>query len=124
MSPICPPSEFSQDFIEKMHARMATSYHKYGLVREAYPTKISAIESLRQRLQRYEETGNTEWLIDAANFAMIEYMLPSHKNAHFRATDSPESPGRAAYDTNLEGTQASNRDLSDEEWCELKKLRK
>lgn len=28
-----------------------------------------------------------------ANFAMIEYMHPSHPQAHFRATGSDESPG-------------------------------
>jgi hypothetical protein len=121
---IPPASEFSEDFVAKMRARMATSYFKYGPVRDAYPHKVSALESLRQRLTRYEETGNTEWLVDAGNFAMIEFMLPSHPNAHFRATDSGESPGRAAYDTNLEGTQAANRDLSDEEWKALGKPRK
>jgi hypothetical protein len=112
----CPPSEFSESFVEKMKARMAMSFHKYGPIRDAYPHKVSALESLRKRLERYEETGNTEWLVDAANFAMIEFMLPSHRSAHFRPTDSSESPGRAAYDTQLDGTDAANRDLTDAEW--------
>lgn len=73
---------------------MTVSFHKYGPIKEAYPHKISALKSLQERLKKYEETGNTEWLIDAANFAMIEYMLPSHPQAHFRGTDSGESPGR------------------------------
>jgi hypothetical protein len=119
MSDACPASEFSEDFVEKMRARMAMAFYKYGPIKDAYPHKVSALESLRQRLQRYEETGNTEWLVDAANFAMIEFMLPSHKNAHFRATDSRESPGRAAFDTGFEGTAGSNRDLTDREWREL-----
>ena len=97
MGSIIPESEFSQEFIDGMKARMAVSYHKYGAVKDAYPHKVSAMKSLYDRLRRYEETGNTEWLIDAANFAMIEYMLPAHENAHFRATDSNESPGRRGH---------------------------
>jgi hypothetical protein len=54
---------------------------------------VDAIASLKKRLKKYEETGNTEWLVDIANFAMIEYMYPQHEQAHFRATDSHESPG-------------------------------
>lgn len=119
--PVCPADEFSTDFTDKMKARMAMSFYKYGPVRDAYPAKVSALESLRARLEKYEETGNTEWLVDAANFAMIEFMCPSHKKAHFRATDSKESPGRAAFDTNFEGTQKANNELSDVEWKELRK---
>lgn len=116
----CPASEFSEEFVERMRARMGMAYYKYGPIRDAYPHKVSALQSLRKRLDRYEETGNTEWLVDAANFAMIEYMLPAHKNAHFRATDATESPGRAAYDTGFEGTQTPNADLSDDEWRQLR----
>jgi len=95
------------------------SYWKYGPVSDAYPHKVSALESLRQRLERYEDTGNTEWLMDVANFAMIEFMRPAHKRAHFKATDSSASPGRAAFDTGFEGTDKSNSDLTDREWREL-----
>lgn len=115
-----PGSEVSEPFIQGMRDRMATSYFKYGAVRDAYPHKVNALESLRMRLDLYAETGNTEALIDAANFAMIEFMCPSHKRAHFTPTDSGKSPGRAAYDTGFEGTQKSNDELTDAEWKELR----
>jgi len=73
---------------------MAVSYHKYGRVADAYPFHIDALKSLHDRLREYEQTGNTEFLIDAANFAMIEFMRPAREDAHYRATDSGESPGR------------------------------
>lgn len=101
-----PTSEFSQQFIDGMKNRMLVSFHKYGAVADAFPFKISAIKSLQDRLKLYEETGNTEWLIDAANFAMIEFMHPSHKDAHFRPTDSHESPGRR--DSRGRPTKADN----------------
>jgi hypothetical protein len=89
-----PSSEFSEKFAQGMADRMAVSFFKYGYVAEAYPKRVDAIASLKERLRKYEQTGNTEWLMDVANFAMIEYMHPRHEKAHFRATDSKESPGR------------------------------
>ena len=91
-----PESEFSNKFAEGMYNRMATSFFKYGKVKEAYPHKVDAIECLKVRLDNYQKTGNTEWLMDVANFAMIEYMHPKHPKAHFIATDSDDSPGRVA----------------------------
>jgi hypothetical protein len=89
-----PESEFSIQYTQGMLDRMAMSYFKYGLVKEAYPTKVDAIASLEKRLALYKETGNTEWLMDIGNFAMIEYMHPKHSKAHFKSTDADESPGR------------------------------
>jgi hypothetical protein len=46
-----------------------------------------------QRIELYKQTGNKEHLVDAANFLRIEYKYPKHPKAHFRGTDSRESPG-------------------------------
>lgn len=89
-----PTSEYDERFLQGMINRMGVSYHKYGEVKDAYPGVVDAIESLLARVQKYKETGNTEWLIDAANFAMIEFMCPGHPDAHYRPTDSREAPGR------------------------------
>ena len=89
-----PGSEFSRFFVQGMADRMAMSFHKYGNVSAAYPRKVDAIGSLEIRLCKYQETGNTEFLMDVANFAMIEFMHPRHIGAYFKATDSLESPGR------------------------------
>jgi hypothetical protein len=87
---VLTPSEYSQEFHQGMVNRMEVSFHKYGRVVDA-KGKIDEIKSLKQRLQRYEETGNTEWLMDVANIAMIEFM---HRGPEaFRATESHESPG-------------------------------
>jgi hypothetical protein len=83
------PSEMSQEFLQGMANRMDLSFMKYGRVADA-KGKVDELASLRKRLQRYEETRNTEWLMDVANIAMIEFM---HHPESFRATDSHESPG-------------------------------
>lgn len=94
MPPLLPASEFDDKFVDYMRNRMLVSFHKYGPVAEAYPHKVNALKSLELRLKKYQETGNTEYLVDAANFAMIEFMRPSHPEAHFEGTDSSGSPGR------------------------------
>ena len=87
-------SEVEQKFLQGMADRMAVSFFKYGRFADAYPTKVDAIASLEKRLALFKETGNTEWLLDVANFAMIEFARPRHPAAHFRPTDAAESPGR------------------------------
>jgi hypothetical protein len=90
-------TEISEKFIDGMRNRMMVSYYKYGPVAKGFPERVNALESLQGRINKYKETGNAEWLIDAANFAMIEFMHPS-RDAHFVATSSDESIGRARND--------------------------
>ncbi len=112
---------FSQVFVDAMKARMVHGYLKYGPLEVGFPSRVNALESMQQRLKKYEATGNTEWLVDAANYLMIEFMKPQHPNAHFRATESTESPG---YVTNsFEVASGPTRLVSDEEWKMLLKHR-
>lgn len=92
-------TEFSEPFVQGMKDRMAVSFYKYGPLAAAYPHKVSAVASLQDRLRKYAETKNTEYLIDAANFAMIEFMHPSIEGAFFAGTDDDGSPGRRAART-------------------------
>lgn len=106
----CPDTEYSLAFLRGMLNRMSVSWHKYGNVSDAYPDKVSALDSLQQRLDKYRETGNTEFLIDAGNFAMIEFMHPALKDAFFKATDSDGSPGRISASGEAIGA-AGNEEL-------------
>jgi DNA/RNA-binding domain of Phe-tRNA-synthetase-like protein len=85
-------TEWSDEFDILAKNRMIVSYHKYGPVKENYGGKLaSAIENLEKRLELYRQTGNTEYLVDVRNFAMIEFMFPQHPNAHFN--EFSKSPG-------------------------------
>ena len=94
-----PKSVLSQDHkmtyaevVTGMVNRMQMSRFKYGpLDKKVY--FIDCLASLQQRLEKYQETHNTEWLMDAANYCILEAMYPAYPDAHFRATDSNESPG-------------------------------
>jgi hypothetical protein len=93
-----PSTEWSEKFLQGMIDRMSVSYFKYGAVADAYPSKVNALRSLQQRIDKYLDTHNTEYLIDAANFCLIEFMYPSISGASYQATDSDGSPGRVWND--------------------------
>lgn len=87
-------TEYSERFDDLRKKAMVTSFYKYGKASINYNQNyIDAIESLKLRLQKYEETGNTEFLVDVANFAMLEFMFPKNPKAHYKASDSDQSPG-------------------------------
>lgn len=85
-------------FVQGMLNRMGVSYYKYGSIEDTYPEQARGLDQIMQRLACYVNDGNVEWLVDAANYCMIEALRPSHPQAHFRATDSDESPGRIKTD--------------------------
>lgn len=89
-----PSSEFSDTFVQGMYNRMAMSFHKYGKVAKGFPEHVDAIETLKLHIKQFEEDGNTTWLIDVANYAMIEFMRPRHPKAHFNPDAPKQSIGR------------------------------
>ena len=90
-----PLTEFDPDFAAKMVRAMMVSYFKYGRVADAYPLKFDALSDVRARMTKYRQTGNKHYLVDAANFAMIEAMHPApERNAEWMGNDAADSPGR------------------------------
>lgn len=83
-------TEYSEEFDRIRKIMMIMSFYKYGPLQENYKQEkcLDAIGNLKKRLEKYEETGNTEFLADIANFAMIEFMYPQHPKAHYKPTDS------------------------------------
>lgn len=83
-------TEYSEKFDEIRKSMMVVSYYKYGPLKDNYGKYkcMDAIANIRKRLDEYEKTGNTEFLCDVANFAMIEHMFPSIPGAKYTPTDS------------------------------------
>lgn len=83
-------TEYSERFDEIRKNAMETSYHKYGPVKDNYENYkcMDALGSMEKRIAKYKETKNTEYLADAANFLMIEFMYPSIPGARYMPTGS------------------------------------
>ena len=83
-------TEYSTRFDEIRKNMMVVSYYKYGAMKDNYDKFrcMDALGNIEKRIQKYKETGNTEFLADVANFAMIEFMFPSIKGAKYIPTDN------------------------------------
>lgn len=93
--------EYSTRFDELRRNRVEVSYYKYGSAYRNFGRgNVQAIPTLERCLQKYKETGNTEFLVDGANYLMFEFMFPQHPKSHFRATDSSESAGIVGMSVN------------------------
>lgn len=83
-------TEYSNKFDEIRKKQMIMSFYKYGALKDNYQRFkcMKALKDVQLRIQKYEETGNTEFLADAANFLMIEFMYPSIEGAKYTPTDN------------------------------------
>lgn len=87
--------DFSEEFVHKMKNAIETSYYKYGFANKTYPELAQAHKCIEERLELYRKIHNTEYLVDVANFAMLEFKYPEFGDAHYKPTDSEASPGLA-----------------------------
>ena len=86
--------EYSERFDELRKNRVKTSMYKYGSAKINFGQRlVNALESMELCVNKYRSTGNTEYLCDAANYLMFEFMYPQREGAYFKATGSNESAG-------------------------------
>lgn len=68
--------------------RMILCFFRYGNMHQK--NKYDNIGSAIKRLQNYQKTGNSEYLVDAANLCMIEFTQEKHERFHFASIDDGE----------------------------------
>ena len=94
--------EYSEEFDKLRKNRVEVSLYKYGPARENFGAgRVDAIGSLELCLDKFKKTGNTEYLLDVANYAMFRYMFPM-PGEYFKPTDSSESAGTVGTPINME----------------------
>ena len=95
-------SEYSVKFDELRKNRVETSFFKYGPAKKNFGEgRVDAIKTLELCLEKFKKTGNTEYLLDVANYAMFRYMFP-FPGEYFKATGSSESAGTVGTPINME----------------------
>ena len=95
-------SEYSEQFDKERKYRIEISYYKYGPARDNFAGgRVDAIKTAELCLDAFKKDGNTEHLVDAANYLMFRYMYP-YPGEYFQATDSSGSVGTVGTPINLE----------------------
>lgn len=70
-------TEYSPKFDEMRKNSRVVSFDKYGEAKKNYArvtAPVSAMTNLKARIEMFEKTGNKDYLVDIANFAMLEFM--------------------------------------------------
>lgn len=94
--------EYSTEFDKLRQNRVEVSFHKYGSARDNFAGgRVDAIKTAELCINAFKKDGNTEHLVDAANYLMFRYMYP-YPGEYFRATGSSESVGTVGTPINME----------------------
>jgi hypothetical protein len=74
------------DFPQMMDDRLAMGELRYGKTKTSV-AKFRDFKKAGERMALYMATGNTEHLIDAANFLRLEFKRSKHPKRHFKSSD-------------------------------------
>lgn len=95
-------NDYSEQFDKKRKYRVEMSHFKYGPARENFATgRVDAVKSAEKCIDAFHKDGNTEHLVDAANYLMFRYMYPM-PGEYFKPTDSNESVSPVGTPINFE----------------------
>lgn len=94
--------EYSERFDTLRKNRVEVAYYKYGAARDNFGSgRVDAVKTLELCLEAFKKDGNTEHMVDIANYAMFRYMYPM-EGEYFEATDSSGSVGTVGTPINFE----------------------
>lgn len=80
-------TEWSPVFEILMRNRLIMGAIRYGRLKAKGKVKYNRVDSIKQRMDLYTETGNAEHLVDVANLCLLEFEEPNHPNYHFNSID-------------------------------------
>jgi hypothetical protein len=82
-------TQTSETFITYMRNRLCMGALRYGDIPEQRKkgSKYDVLSPITNKVELYEKTGNTEYLVDAANYLLLVFELDKHPNKHWEALD-------------------------------------
>lgn len=83
-------SQWSDKFEELMRNRLVMGALRYGEISQNVGKKYARVPDAIRRLNLWQEDGNDEHLVDAANLLLLEFVCGSHPKKHFAADDDGE----------------------------------
>ena len=87
-------NEYSEE-VDNIRKKMClTSYYKYGSAKENFGKGlVDSLETHEKCIKKYKETKNKEYLLDAMNYLMFEFMYPQIDGTYYKPTESKDSAG-------------------------------
>ncbi len=80
-------SQWNAEFETLMRNRLVMGAFRYGTFAEQTCIRHDNLASIDKHAREYQRTGNAEHLVDIANLALVEFVLPSHPSPRFESID-------------------------------------
>jgi hypothetical protein len=84
-------TEWSPRFEMLMRNRLLMGALRYGTMEEkrknAAKNRWDLTGAIEEKAKLYEKTGNSEYLVDMANYCLLAFEFDPHPNKHFKALD-------------------------------------
>jgi hypothetical protein len=78
-----------EEFFQKQCNRLAVGCIRHQAGKDEFGNRAQDyIKRLKQVIKKYENSGNLEFLIDAANYCALEFYNSNHPDQHFKSEDS------------------------------------
>lgn len=74
-----------------MRNRLLMGALRYGTMKEkavlTSQNRWDLVGAIGYKIKKYEETGNAEYLVDAANYCLLAFEFDPHPRKHFSSLD-------------------------------------
>lgn len=82
-------TEWSPQFEKLMRNRLIMGAMRYGKLKDKrkHPGKWNLVGAIKSKIKLWHQTGNDEYLVDIANYCLLEFECGNHPQKHFHALD-------------------------------------
>lgn len=87
-------TEWCHEFERLCRNRMFMGGLRYGRLGAPGKPQFDRCKDIKRRVSLYENSGNLEYLVDAANLCQCEFVEGDHPDKHFAAEDDGEHTER------------------------------
>ena len=83
-------TEWSSEFEQLMRNRLIMGSIRYERFNHPDKPDYNRVGAIDRKFALYKKTGNTELLVDIANYCLLEFVFSTHPLKHFHATDDQD----------------------------------
>lgn len=83
-------TEWSKEYEVGCRMRMIMGAFRYGRLQKGNFMKYDLVKEIKRRLERYEKSGNLEFLLDCGNVCMLQFMKGKKNGQKVEAIDDGE----------------------------------
>src|SRR5690606_35012947 len=82
--------KWNESFVQNMRVRLQMGSFRYSAIEDRFP-HCFYLDRASRCLDKYRRTKNKEFLIDAANYCMLEFNKPQITGTFFKPTDREDA---------------------------------